>query len=128
MQEKQWHQVLTSLIILGTLVTSGLAQEGTAPAAAAGRSNAAAHSNWNRSNNSRPSYGFLALLDKTVNLSSEQHDAVRGLLAAQRQSMQSLRQETDSKIRALLNQDQQKHFDALLQEQQSRRAARFQRS
>lgn len=64
--------------------------------------------------------GFLTTLDRRVGLSPEQHDAVRGLLADQRQKSQTLRQETDGKIRELLNADQQKKFDALKAEQKSR--------
>ena len=128
MNERQWHQALASLILLGTLATVGMAQDGAAPAAAANiNSPVSASSKWSRMKGNRP-YGFLATLDQSLKLSPEQRDAVRGLLASQRQAAQELRQETDNKIRALLNSDQQKRFDALLAEQQSRRAARFQRS
>jgi Spy/CpxP family protein refolding chaperone len=44
--------------------------------------------------------GFLARLDRSVGLTPEQRDAVHGLLAAQRQSSQELREQTDAKIRA----------------------------
>ena len=121
MQERHWHQALMSLLILGTFVATGVAQEGAA-------SSAAAHSGRNQARSGRPSYGFLALLDQTVGLTPEQRDGVRGLLAAQRQASQALREETDGKIRALLNPEQQKRFDAFRAEQQSRRAARFRQS
>jgi hypothetical protein len=59
-------------------------------------------------------------LEKKVGLTPEQRDAVRGLLAEQRQKSQALREETDNKIRAMLNPDQQKKFDEVVAEQKSR--------
>ena len=41
MQERHWHQVLMSLMILGTFTSVGLAQEGTGSVAAGARSGAA---------------------------------------------------------------------------------------
>jgi len=66
--------------------------------------------------------GFLAGLDRTVGLTPEQRDAVRGLLAEQRQASQSLREQTDGKIRAVLTPDQQKKFDGFLTQQKNARA------
>ncbi len=67
----------------------------------------------------RGAYGFVAMVDHKVGLSPEQKDAVRGLLAEQREKSKAIRQETDKKIRGLLNTDQQKKFDAVLAEQKS---------
>ncbi len=72
----------------------------------------------------RGTYGFVATLDHRVGLSPEQKDAVKGLLAEQREKSQSLRQNTDQKIRGLLNADQQKKFDEMLAQQKARRAAK----
>jgi hypothetical protein len=72
----------------------------------------------------RGAYGFAATLERQVGLTPEQRDAVRGLLAEQRQKSQAMRQETDDKIRALLNPEQQKKFDAVLSEQKAHFARR----
>jgi hypothetical protein len=68
----------------------------------------------------RGSFGFAATLEHRVGLTPEQRDAVRGLLAEQRQKSQALRAETDGKIRGLLNADQQKKFDDVVAEQKAR--------
>ncbi len=57
-------------------------------------------------------FGYAARLEKEVGLTPEQRDGVRGLLAEQRQKSQAIREETDARIRALLNIEQQKKFDA----------------
>ena len=64
--------------------------------------------------------GFVAILERKVGLTPEQRDSVRGLLAEQRQKSQALREETDHKIRAILNPEQQQKFDEVLAEQKSR--------
>jgi len=69
----------------------------------------------------RASGGFLAGLDRTVGLTPEQRDAVRGLLAQQRQASQAAREQTDVKIRAVLTPDQQKKFDSYLAQQKNNR-------
>ena len=68
----------------------------------------------------RGAFGFVSTLEQKVGLTPEQRDSVRGLLAEQRQKSQALREETDSKIRALLNPDQQKKFDGVLAGQKAR--------
>ncbi len=70
----------------------------------------------------RGAMGFVSTLDKRVGLTGEQRDAVRGLLAEQRQKSLALRQEIDGKIRGLLNVEQQKKFDVLKAEQKARAA------
>jgi len=69
----------------------------------------------------RGAFGFIATLERQVGLTPEQRDAVRGLLAEQRQKSQSLREETDGKIRAMLNPEQQKKFDEVVAQQKNRR-------
>ena len=128
MQERQWYQTLASLILLGTVVSIGMAQEGAPIAASPAASSRIGAAAPKRSVRKAGTYGFLSLLDQRLVLSPEQQDSIRGLLASQRESMQSVREETDGKIRALLTPEQQKKFDALLAEQKSRRAQRFQRS
>lgn len=56
-------------------------------------------------------FGYAARLERAVGLTPEQRDGVRGLLAEQRQKTQAMREETDARIRALLNVEQQKKFD-----------------
>lgn len=93
-----------TLVVLAGMAAGSFAAE--APAARGGRG----------------AFGFVSTLEKRVGLSPEQRDAVRGLLAEQRQKSQAMRQETDGKIRHLLNSDQQKRFDDVLAEQKSRRS------
>ncbi len=69
---------------------------------------------------SRGAFGFASTLERKVGLTPEQRDAVRGLLAEQRQKSQALRQDTDGKIRAILTPEQQKKFDEVLAEQKAR--------
>jgi Spy/CpxP family protein refolding chaperone len=68
----------------------------------------------------RGAYGFVSTLEHKVGLTPEQRDSVRGLLAEQRQKSQAMREETDGKIRAILNPEQQKKFDEVLAEQKAR--------
>ena len=70
----------------------------------------------------RGGFGFLAGLDRSVGLTPEQKDSIRGLLAEQRQASQSLRQQTDEKIRAALTPVQQKKFDEFIAQQKNSRA------
>ena len=100
---------MTILMVAG-LATMSLAQQ--APLAARG------------GRPGRGAFGFIATLERQVGLTPEQRDAVRGLLADQRQKSQAMREETDGKIRAMLNPEQQKKFDEVLAEQK----ARFSRS
>jgi hypothetical protein len=72
--------------------------------------------------------GFVSTLERTVGLTSEQSDTVKGLLAQQRQDIAAVREATDQKIRALLNGEQQKKFDAMLADQKARRGNRVARS
>lgn len=97
---------ITILMVAG-LATMSLAQD-TPAAARGGRSG-------------RGAFGFIATLERSVGLTPEQTDAVRGLLADQRQKSQALREETDGKIRAMLNPEQQKKFDAVLAQLKARR-------
>jgi hypothetical protein len=71
-------------------------------------------------NSGRGAYGFVSTLERQVGLTPEQRDSVRGLLAEQRQKSQALREETDGKIRAILNPEQQKKFDQVLAQQKAR--------
>ncbi len=105
------HQVIRKSSWITVLVVAGLASVSMAqnmPDAARG-----AHSG-------RGAFGFASTLEHKVGLTPEQRDAVRGLLAEQRQKSQALREETDSKIRGLLNPEQQKKFDEVLAEQKAR--------
>jgi len=111
MQEKQWQQALIGLILLGTFAFPVFAQPGATPKA--DRSSPST-----RTSRARPNRGggFVARLDQAVGLTTEQREAVLGLMAEQREESRALREKTDSKIRALLNSDQQKKFDALVAE------------
>jgi len=70
----------------------------------------------------RGSFGYMARLERSVGLSPEQRDAVRGLMAEQRQKTQAVREETDGKIRGLLTADQQKKYDAFRAQNKARNA------
>lgn len=67
------------------------------------------------------SFGYMARLEKSVGLSPEQRDAVRGLMAEQRQKTQAVREEVDGKIRSLLNGEQQKKYDAFRAQNKAKR-------
>jgi hypothetical protein len=120
MQVRHWHHTVMGLVLLGGLATAGFSQDvamtDKASPATAGVSGVRATGN----RSGRGSFGFMAALDRTLGLTPEQRDSVRGLLAEQRQQSQALREQTDAKIRALLSADQQKKFDAMLAEQKTR--------
>ena len=112
MNQKHWKSSWMTVLVVAGLSAMSLAQN--VPAAAhSGRSG-------------RGGFGFIATLEKQVGLTPEQSDAVRGLLAAQRQKSQALREDTDLKIRALLNPEQQKKFDDVVAQQKARRGQRSQ--
>ena len=100
---------MTALLVAG-MASLSIAQELPAAAKAGGFG--------------RGGFGFAAALEKRIGLSPEQRDAVRGLLAEQRQKTQSVREETDAKIRAVLNAEQQKKFDSMLAEQKANRRSK----
>jgi len=66
-------------------------------------------------------FGYAGRLERAVGLTPEQRDGVRGLLAEQRQKTQAVREETDTRIRALLNAEQQKKFDAFQAQSKAKR-------
>jgi hypothetical protein len=135
MQIHSWHPVVFSLLIVGGLAFPTLAEEVSIPAAAAvSAPKAASPRRWNRQGFPRNGNGFERRL-RGLGLSPEQMDAVRGLLAQQREKFQALRQEmepkyaaiqeqTDGKIRALLNSEQQQKFDTLVAQMKAERASR----
>ncbi len=134
MHDKHWHTALMGLLVLGTMALPVLAQDAEL---AASRMETKGGSSPLRSAGLARRGGFAAKLEKTLGLTPEQRDAVRGLLAQQHQQMtalrqetapkyQSVRSETDAKIRGLLNPEQQKKFDALITQQKAS-AAKFQR-
>jgi hypothetical protein len=106
MNQNQWKHRWMTVVMVAGLASVSLAQDMPA-AARSGRSGAGG-------------FGFIATLEHRVGLTPEQRDTVRGLLADQRQKSQALREETDDKIRALLNPDQRKKFDDMLTEQKAR--------
>jgi hypothetical protein len=108
MKQKHWKLSWTTILMVAGLSAMSLAQD--APMAARGARPA------------RGSFGFVSTLERRVGLTPEQRDAVRGLLADQRQKSQAIREDTDGKIRALLNPEQQKKFDEVLAEQKAARA------
>jgi Spy/CpxP family protein refolding chaperone len=106
MNQKHWKASWMTVLMVAGLSAMSLAQDGSS-AARGGRSG-------------RGAFGFIATLEQKVGLTPEQRDAVRGLLAEQRQKSQAMREETDGKIRALLNPEQQKKFDTVLADQKAR--------
>ena len=128
MQMKHWLHTAVCLSLIRALVLTAYAQEPLPPAAVAnpgpGKSMAASQ---HRYGSGRGSFGFQGQLEKAVGLTPEQRDAVHGLMAQQREQLASVREQTDGKIRALLNAEQQKKFDAFLEQQKQERAARYRR-
>jgi hypothetical protein len=106
MNQKRWKSSWITVLVVAGLASISMAQD--MPDAARG------------SQSGRGVNGFVSTLERKVGLTPEQRDSVRGLLAEQRQKSQALREETDSKIRAILNPEQQKKFDAVLAEQKAR--------
>jgi hypothetical protein len=119
MHMKQWLQASASLLFLPIFLMSAYAQEPAGRSAGMGRGMA----------------GFQSRLDKAVGFTADQRETVRGLLAQQSQDLRALRDgvdtkataikdQTDGKIRALLNPEQQKKFDAFSAKQKQARKTR----
>ena len=106
MHRQCWKSGWMTVLVVTGMAMMSLAQDTPAAARAA--------------KNGRGGIGFVAILERKVGLTPEQRDSVRGLLAEQRQKSQALREETDHKIRAILNPEQQQKFDEVLAEQKSR--------
>src|SRR6185295_98625 len=97
MNQRQWKSSWITVLVVAGLASMSMAQDKPAAAHSAG--------------SGRGAFGFVSTLERKVGLTPEQRDSVRGLLAEQRQKTQAMREETDNKIRALLNPEQQKKFD-----------------
>ena len=106
MHRQCWKSGWMTVLVLTGMVAMSMAQDVPAAARAA--------------KGGRGMFGFVATLERKVGLTPEQRDSVRGLLAEQRQKSQAMREETDRKIRALLNPEQQQKFDEVLAEQKAR--------
>jgi protein CpxP len=111
MNRRCWKSSWMMVLVIAGLASMSVAQETPAARATKG---------------GRGSYGFVTALERQVGLTPEQLDAVRGLLAEQREKTKAMHEETDNKIRAMLNPDQQKKFDAVLAEQKVRFARKSQ--
>src|SRR5471032_1275468 len=107
MNRSSWKWSWITVLMVAGLASMSMAQD--VPAAAR-----------NSARGGRGMFGFVSTLERQVGLTPEQRDAVRGLLAEQRQKSQAMREETDGKIRALLNPEQQKKFDEVLAQQKNR--------
>lgn len=134
-------QSVVSLMLIRAMVLSAFAQEPNLPPAASSVPGPAVAS---RSHGSfrgagRGYTGFQRRLEHALGLSPEQREAVHGLLAQQHEELQTLREtmqpkyaeiqeQTDAKIRALLNPEQQKKFDALVAQQKQSRHVRSRRA
>ncbi len=125
MHIRHWQYTVLSLCLLSGLNKLAVAQEAAPVVSHAAVS--ASHSHRGRPAG-RGGFGFAASLNRSLNLTPEQLDSVRGLLAQQHQETASLREQTDDKIRALLNGDQRKKFDAMLADQKEQRGRRSERS
>ena len=126
MQKKHWLHTVACLALVRALVLNVYAQEAVLPSAVPSTSKPSAfHS---RQGTARSGFGFEGRMGKAVGMTPEQRDAVHGLLAEQRQQHTALQEQTDAKIRALLNPDQQKKFDAFLDQLKQERAARYHRA
>lgn len=118
---KHFKSMLT-LAVAAQIVGTLWAQEAPLSSVRASHGTEAARMGSGR--NLRKGFGFLAMLQQTVNLTAEQQDTVRGLLAEQREQMSALRDKTDGKIRAVLTAEQQHKFDAFLSAQKAERKNR----
>jgi hypothetical protein len=120
MQKKQWLGMVVGLVLVQALTLNTGAQD-SFPKGGKGTN------------------GFQTRMEHAVGLTPEQKEAVRGLLAQQSQDLRGLRDsiepkmasvqsDTDAKIRALLNPEQLKKFDAFLVKQKQSRASRSRRT
>ena len=130
MQKKQWLKSVVCLALVRALVITAYAQEATVPSAVVNSGHTlAAHGATHRFGGaSKGLNGFAGKMEKAVGLTPEQRDAVRGLMAEQRQQHTAIQEQTDAKIRALLSADQKTKFDAFLAQQKQERSARFRRA
>lgn len=101
------HVVLLTLTLLLGSAGGVLAASPTPSSSAYAPSEGAVRSGRAGRNN------FVSRLSRQLSLNAEQQDAVQGLLASQRQQMAEVRSQTDAKIRAMLNPEQQVKFDNL---------------
>lgn len=125
MQKKQWLHTIVGLALVRALVLPVYGQDGMPPAAVhPATATPALHT---RASSRGGAYSFENRMSQAVGLSPEQRDAVHGLLAEQRKQHTAIQEQTDSKIRGMLNPEQQKKFDAFLAEQKAERAARYRR-
>ena len=123
MQQTYWPYAIIALVLLGGPHTLSFAEDATSETQAPAKvSTSGGHWNHSRSSGTHGGFGFAAALDRKVGLTPEQKDAVRGILAQQHQQSVALREQTDQKIRALLNNEQQKKFDSMLAEQKARKS------
>jgi len=115
MQKKHWLQAALGLVVIPALTILTHAKDPALPTARTG--------------------GFQLRIEKAVGLTPEQKEAVRGMLAQQREELRTLREsynpkfaaiqeQTDSKIRSLLSPEQQKKFDMFLAKQKQARSSR----
>ena len=118
MQLKPYHTLVVGLAFFGALASWSSAAQ---PSASLG-ADAPTASTSARMGRGRPGgFGFVGALRRDVGLTPEQEDAVRGILAQQREQTAAIRESTDKKIRALLNAEQQKKFDAVVAQFKARR-------
>jgi len=77
MNQRLWKSSWKTVLMVAGLGSMSMAQDRPAAARSAG--------------SGRGAYGFVSTLEHKVGLTPEQRDAVRGLLAEQRQKSQALR-------------------------------------
>ena len=143
MQTRHGLRTLISLMLIRALALSAFAQEPVASPAAAGHAGAVAGKGHRFSGGAGRGFrgfnGFQSKLEHALGLTPEQREAVHGLLAQQHEELRVLREasepkyaavqeQTDAKIRALLNPEQQKKFDVLVAQQKESRSARRRRT
>jgi Spy/CpxP family protein refolding chaperone len=123
MTKKTWLHTAAILALLRAFTLGAHAQEPTAVSAIGEQP--AAHSRTMRGGSP---FGFESRLSKAVGLTPEQRDAVKGLMAQQRQQRSAIQEQTDTKIRAILNPDQLKKFDTFLADQKKFHVSRSKKS
>ena len=139
MQNRHWIRTILSLMVIRAMVLSVYAQDIVGSPVTEPPAQSSSRMHGNRAGANRGYSGFQHRLEQAVGLTPEQRDAVRGLLAQQHEELRALRagiepkyasiqEQTDTKIRSLLNPEQQKKFDSFVAQQKATSASRRRRT
>jgi hypothetical protein len=140
MHNRHWIRTILSLLVIRSLTLTAFAQDviGSPTLEQPAKSNVS-RAHGNRFGANRGYSGFQHRLEQAVGLTPEQRDAVHGLMAQQHEELSALRagiepkyasitQQTDAKIRALLNPEQQKKFDTFMVQEKATNSSKRRRT